>query len=99
MSEHHFHDPVIESRPLVGTTATLVRFAGGDGSDAWGFHHECSSWSDEQEPDGVFVKVVAPRLTNHTMTLGETGMTVRASILCPDCGVHGFITDDRWEGA
>lgn len=22
--------------------------------------------------------------------------TVRASVLCPDCGTHGFITDGRW---
>jgi hypothetical protein len=59
----------------------------------------CQFWIDEQEPDGVFVKLVAPRLTNHTVTVAETGVTVRASILCSDCGVHGFVTNSRWAAA
>lgn len=101
MSAHFFHPPYVEHRGLLGkATAALLRFDDAEGPAAWGFQHECGRWSDEQEPDGEFVKVVAPRLTNHTVTREDDGpVTVRASILCPDCGVHGFVTADRWEAA
>lgn len=26
-------------------------------------------------------------------------LTIVASIHCPDCGLHGFVTDGRWVGA
>lgn len=33
----------------------------------------------------------------HVLTRNDAGKpTVRASVLCPDCGTHGFITDGRW---
>ena len=98
MTTHHFYKtPYVERIDLAGKpTAALLRWDDAVGSGAWGFEHVCGSWPDEQEPDGVFVKVVAPRLTNHTVTRSEHGVTVRASILCPDCGLHGFVTDSRW---
>jgi hypothetical protein len=96
MSAHHFHAKPVGTVDLAGTDATLVRFADGEGPAAWGFHHECGRWADDREPDGEFVKVVAPRLTNHTVTVTDAGVTVRASILCPDCGRHGFVTDSVW---
>lgn len=64
--------------------------------DALGMRHRCSSWPDDQEPDGLFVKVVAPRLSDHAVTGDEGALTVQPSILCRDCGLHGYITDGRW---
>lgn len=99
MSAHVLHKvPYVEHVALAGKpTAALLRWDDAEGSAAWGFQHQCQQWDDKQEPDGLFVKIVAPRLTNHTVTRNERGVTVRASILCPDCGVHGFVTDSRWE--
>jgi hypothetical protein len=39
------------------------------------------TWRDVPTPDGTY-RVPAP--------------TVTPSILCPDCGTHGFVTDGRW---
>lgn len=47
----------------------------------------------------------APRLSNvnqpggHQVTGTRDCPTVRASILCEDCGTHGFITEGRWAHA
>lgn len=68
-----------------------------------GFEHLC-----DRGQRGVIV--CAPLLTNvgqpggHHITWsllgsGRMAPTVRASILCPDCGIHGFVTDGRWAGA
>lgn len=101
MSAHTLYKiPYAERIDLIGKpTAALLRWDDAVGSAAWGFEHECQQWPDEQEPDGLFRKLVAPRLTNHTITRDDNGVTVRASILCPDCGLHGFVTNSRWEGA
>lgn len=32
----------------------------------------------------------------HTVTSAEAGPTVSPSILCPDCGTHGFVRDGKW---
>lgn len=101
MSVHcFFPTPYAEHVELVGKpTAALLRWDDAAGSAAWGFKHECGYWPDDAEPDGVFIKVVAPRLTNHTVTRTAAGVTVRASIACPDCGLHGFVTDSKWADA
>jgi hypothetical protein len=108
LSAHFLYEiPYVERIDLIGKpTAALLRWndARPDERDKpgayWGFEHQCQSWLDPNEPDGHFMKVVAPRLTNHTITRNERGqITVRASILCPDCGLHGFVTNDRWEAA
>lgn len=101
MTAHFFHPvPYAERIDLIGKPiAALLRWDDAEGSAAWGFQHQCKVWDDPEEPDGRFTKIVAPRLTNHTITRSEAGVTVRASILCPDCGLHGFVTENRWEGA
>lgn len=101
MSVHFIHKiPYVERVALIGTTAALLRWDDAEGSAAWGFQHQCMTWPDDREPDGVFVKIVAPRLTNHTVTRDEQQrVTVRASIACPDCAIHGFVTANRWESA
>jgi len=59
------------------------------------FEHVCDRGSR-----GVIV--CAPELqigAGHTLTGGDNGPTVRASILCEDCGTHGFVTEGRWADA
>lgn len=68
-----------------------------------GFEHRC----DRRERGTI---ICAPRLTavnqpgGHQLTWstdqgGREVPTVRASVLCPDCGTHGFITAGRWAAA
>lgn len=95
MSAHRFLDDAWERREEVGPDMALLHYAETDRKPA--FEHVCTRWPDDAEPDGEFVKVVAPSLhPDHVVTLSDKGSTVRASILCPDCGLHGFITDGKW---
>lgn len=69
------------------------------------FEHRC-----DRGDRGTIICAPALQIGNgHTLTYGpcprpdcqgthETP-TVRASISCPDCGTHGFITDGRWAEA
>ena len=68
-------------------------------------------WTDEPAPrfehrcrtlhytEGDRQVVCAPALANHTVSGPHDAVTVRASVLCPDCGLHGFVTDGRWSSA
>lgn len=38
----------------------------------------------------------APRLSNHTRTGPLLTITIRASIGCGDCAIHGWVTDGVW---
>lgn len=64
------------------------------------FEHKC----DRRASRNAGIIVCAPRLTNvnqpggHQITGTRERPTVRASILCDDCGTHGFITDGQWAG-
>lgn len=68
------------------------------GVDVIRVEHECNGggrWGQ-----GV-THVVAPALQisngGHTFRSDELGnATVTPSILCPDCGLHGFVTDGVW---
>ena len=95
MGERHLYDEPLRAIP-VGDDLEVVVFAEPVSPENCGFRHRCSSWPDDQEPDGMLVKVVAPRLSKHTITGPESALTIRASILCPDCGLHGFVTDGAW---
>lgn len=69
------------------------------------FEHRC-----DRGERGTIICAPALQIGNgHTVTYGlcprsdcqrtHEVPTVRASILCPDCGTHGFITDGRWADA
>jgi hypothetical protein len=62
------------------------------------FEHRC-----DRGERGTIICAPALQIGNgHTLTY-QPGMhdapTVRPSILCPDCGTHGYITDGRWADA
>ncbi len=82
-------DPGYTHRDDVGDQKSLLTYR--DGSVR--FQHFC-----DRGARGLIV--CAPRLMlgqGHTLTRDVEGRpTVRASILCDDCGTHGWVTDGRW---
>lgn len=60
--------------------------------------HRCQAWPSEV--DGHLVqKLVAPELDPaHAIHRAEYGgpLSITPSLLCPDCGLHGYVTDGRW---
>lgn len=98
MTEHHLYETDFVAEHDVGSGITLLQYDNGLNPGAWGVRHVCTSWLDPDEVDGRFVKVVAPRLTDggHHVEVGDQGVTVHPSILCPDCGLHGYVTDGTW---
>lgn len=59
------------------------------------FEHVC-----DRGERGVIVCAPALQIGNgHTLTGTDKGLTVRASIDCPDCGTHGFVTEGKWTDA
>lgn len=57
------------------------------------FEHRCV------RSDG-FAVICAPalQLNGGHRIVNRSPLTVEPSILCPDCGTHGFIREGRWEG-
>lgn len=77
-------------REEVGEAKALLSYADGVVS----FEHVC-----DRGRRGVIV--CAPRLQlegGHTITRSDVDgpVTVQPSILCDDCGTHGFVTDGVW---
>lgn len=82
-------------RVEVGPDLFLLQLEDG----GFAFEHRCKI------VDG-FQLVVSPRLDKHQVMvpldpdleadLWHVRCSVRPSILCPDCGIHGFITDGKW---
>lgn len=74
----------------VGDAMTLRTYADGRVR----FEHVC-----DRGRRGIII--CAPLLQlghGHTLTRDDQGRpTVRASILCEDCGTHGFVTDGIWQ--
>ena len=73
----------------VGLDKALLTYA--DGTVR--FEHVC-----DRGRRGVIVCAPALQIGNgHTLTRATDGRaTVRASILCDDCGTHGWVTDGLW---
>lgn len=74
--------------------------------------HECKVLPGEVDPEtgetGEDVQVVcAPALSSHAVTYDDElpqwdrhrSVTVEPSILCPDCGLHGWVRDGVWTDA
>lgn len=62
-----------------------------DGGDFLWWHEGCA------DPGWLYVDTSSG--TRHHVISGSVeggDITIRASLLCPTCGRHGFITDGRW---
>jgi hypothetical protein len=89
-----------EDRPLMSNEYRLLFYPNDreTGQPDVRFEHTC-----DRGTRGIIR--CAPRLTNinqpggHQVTGPQDSPTVRASIMCDDCGTHGFITEGRWEPA
>lgn len=55
------------------------------------FEHRC-----DRGDRGTVVCAPALQLGDGHEIVQLEPLTIRPSILCPDCGTHGFITDGRW---
>ena len=81
--------------------AVVVRHAGGPNyrvlfyADGTGrFEHRC-----DRGERGTIICAPALQLDGgHTITQRDP-LTVTPSILCPDCGTHGFVREGRWVSA
>jgi hypothetical protein len=56
------------------------------------FEHRC------RRPDITVICAPALQLENggHRIVQHAPDLTIEPSILCPDCGTHGFIRNGRW---
>jgi hypothetical protein len=41
----------------------------------------------------------APLLSLHTISTPDEGLNISPSILCSDCGIHGFVRNSEWVSA
>lgn len=56
------------------------------------FRHVC-----DRTASGRNVIICAPALSQHHIEfVPEAGFTVQPSILCPDCGLHGWLIANEW---
>lgn len=54
----------------------------------------------DRSASGRNVIICAPVLSQHFVQwVPEAGYTVQPSILCPDCGLHGWIRANEWQPA
>lgn len=101
---HHFHDGALGRIDLGTDEVTVIEVRGAtDGGvldpSRFAVEHTCKEWPDNREPDGMFIKCIAPRLAPEHVVHSIDPLTVTPSILCPDCGLHGFVTDGVWRAA
>ena len=61
-----------------------------------GFEHLCDRGDRGQI---ICAPLLAPEGHRITRIDGQARPTVTPSVLCPDCGTHGFITAGRWSCA
>ena len=74
-------------RVLLGAGLTLVWE---EGEAQPSIEHRCA------RPDATILS--APQL-QHDISGSREAPTIRPSVLCSDCGLHGWITDGKWTDA
>lgn len=58
------------------------------------FEHRCSRANRLDDPGEPLL--IAPAITLHVIKGPMEHLTITPSILCTDCGTHGFVTDGEW---
>lgn len=61
------------------------------GTDQVVFSHIC-----DRHERGILRCAPALQIGNGHTIVTRDPLTIVASILCPDCGTHGFVTDGQW---
>lgn len=77
----------------VGGGVTMLRYPGDPLDPAsWRVRHRC-----DRGPRGVIVwaPTLTPGPAGHVVHSTDP-LTITASILCGDCGLHGFVTEGAW---
>lgn len=60
------------------------------------FRHKC----DRTAIDRGIVICAPALMPEHIVTRNDKGeVTIEGSILCDDCGTHGFVREDKWADA
>lgn len=76
----------------VGDRKWLLRYP-----DRFALEHRCDRARGERPDVQPTVVIQAPALDLHQVTWPEGGApTVEPSIRCPDCSLHGHVTDGVW---
>lgn len=76
----------------VGADANGFALAVRHTTDGWRFSHVC-----DLPRSGVRLRI-APLLTNHQIAT-VSPLHIEPSILCADCGIHGFVRLGKWVSA
>lgn len=79
-----------ENIEMLIATSTSVPFPVGPSS--FRFVHDCRMIDEHHR-----VRCAPALHSAHRVEWREDGLHISPSILCPDCGTHGFVTASRWE--
>lgn len=81
---------VVDSIYPLDDDVMSVIFPKGDGPPH--FRHRCLA----KRGDSIHERIAAPSLAKHTV-VSRDPLHLEASILCLDCGTHGFVRDGHWK--
>lgn len=73
----------------LGPTYRVLWYADGTAR----FEHRC-----DRGVRGTVICAPLLQLDAGHRVVSRDPLTIEPSILCPDCGTHGFITEGRWRG-
>lgn len=100
-AQHELYDEVVNLTPPGPFKSVFLR-----GAPRWGkssrvlfypngevrFEHDCKI------ADRTRI-ICAPLLTNRNPILSRDPLTIGSSLSCPDCDLHGWVIDGKWECA
>lgn len=83
--------PVVRRVDLAGAEPGVVRELIQYEDGTWRFRHTC-----HRERDGRTLDVAPLLGVAHLVQYRDDGYWVTPSVLCSDCGTHGWVTAGRW---
>jgi hypothetical protein len=66
-----------------------------DNEGQWHFKHRCKIWVDETDGQ-IHALVCAPYFDDAHVVENQSPLTVSPSLLCSDCGTHGYVCHGQW---
>lgn len=74
-----------------------IRMLATGGDPPYRFEHPCKVVPGADTGDESFQVVCAPLLSaGGQVVVSEDPLTITPSLLCPDCGTHGWVQNGRW---